>query len=114
VSRLARRGRKWKKSERVLSLENGKQYSIEGLRKIFHRIADELGIDSNPNAVRSCMADRYDRNTNLSDEEIARQIGNEPQTLRGHYKKRKFKTVKATVRKLDGNDSNSSHLSVPT
>ena len=100
--------KKWKKSKYVLSLENGNQYSIEGLRKIFYRIGDELGIDSNPNAVRLCMADWYDRNTNLSDEEIARQIGNEPQTLRRHYKKRKLKTVKATVRKLNGNNSNSS------
>jgi integrase len=108
LPKLLEQLKKWRKSEYVLSLENGKQYSIEGLRKIFHRIADELGIDSNPNAVRSCMADWYDRNTNLSDEEIARQIGNEPQTLRRHYKKRKLEIVKATVRKLNGNNSNSS------
>jgi integrase len=93
LPRLLKAVKKWRKSDYILSLENGKQYSIEGLRKIFYRIADKLDIDSNPNAVRSCMADWYDRNTNLSDEEIARQIGNEPQTLRRHYKKRKLETI---------------------
>ena len=55
LPKLLKEVKKWKKSGYVLSLENGKQYSIEGLRKIFYRIADELCIDSNPNAVGSCM-----------------------------------------------------------
>ena len=37
----------------------------------------------------------------VTDDEIARQTGNEPQTLRRHYKKRKLETVKATVKKLN-------------
>lgn len=90
------------KGEYVFTQRNGKRYDVKGLRWIFYNIAQKLGIDANPNAVRSCMADWYDRNTNLSDEEIARQIGNEPQTLRRHYKKRKLETVKATVKKLNG------------
>ncbi len=89
-------------SEYIFTQRNGKRYDLKGLRWIFYNIAEKLQIDANPNAVRSCMADWYDRNTNLSDEEIARQIGNEPQTLRRHYKRRKLETVKATITKLNG------------
>lgn len=102
LPKLLERIEKEANSEYVFTQRNGKRYDLKGLRWIFYNIAEKLQIDANPNAVRSCMADWYDRNTNLSDEEIARQIGNEPQTLRRHYKRRKLETVKATITKLNG------------